>query len=70
VYHNAETYWQVVKLERSLALARAERLAGLGWHCELIPARVKRLAAVLRHRRPAGTREREEALPRPAMHGL
>lgn len=70
MYQNHETQWQIAKLERAMDLARAERLAGLGWRPETARGWLRRLTAMLTRQRPVRSFEREEALARPAARGL
>lgn len=67
---NLETQWQAMKMERSLDLARSERLARLGWRPEAAPDWLRRLTGAFARQRSGRRFEREEALPRPAARGL
>jgi hypothetical protein len=68
---NLETQWQIMKMERSLDLARGERLAQMGWRPDAAPSWLKRRLTGAFARQRSGQRfEREEAMPRAAARGL
>ena len=67
---NLETQWQAMQMERSLDLARGERLARIGWRPDAAPSWLKRLTGAFARQRSAQRFEREEAMPRPAARGL
>jgi hypothetical protein len=70
MYPNLETQWHVTKMERAQDIARAERLAGLGWEPKLSPSWLKRLTGAFARQRSTRPFEREEALRRPVARGL